>query len=168
MTFVKPNKTNICKKSDLVQTKEIFAKIIIDHFKPKGVCLDPSSGKNNVFFNNLPEPKFRCEIQDGIDFFEFKEKVNWIITNPPYSLYDKFLFHSFTISDNIVFLVPLTKAFKSIKIDKEITKFGGLKEVFHMGTGSRLGFPFGFPVGCLHYQKEYKGNIILTKAYEQF
>jgi len=168
MTFVKPNKTDISKKSDLVETKEIFAKIIIKHFKPAGICLDPSSGLNNVFYNNLPEPKYRCEILDGLDYFDFNKKVDWIITNPPYSLYDKFLLKSFEISENIVFLVPLTKAFKSIKIDKAIEKYGGLKEVLHMGTGSTIGFPFGFPVGCLYYKKNYKGPIEFNRIYEFF
>src|SRR4030067_583417 len=91
-----------------------------------------------------------------------KKKVDWIITNPPYSIYDHFLEKSFSIADNVVFLVPIVKAFKSKKTLKMTIDYGGLKEIVYMGGGRKHGFGFGFPVGCLHYQRNYKGECKIT------
>lgn len=164
MTYTKANKTGKSTPNDVVMTKPETAKWIINHFQPSGICLDPCAG-NNAFFDAMLEPKIRLEISEGTDFFEFNKNVDWIITNPPFSIYDNFLLHAFKISKNVVWFVPLNKAFKSQKIDKAIQNYGGLKEIVLMGGGSKHGFPFGFPVGCLHYQKFYVGDIKLTRNY---
>ena len=52
------------------------------------------------------------------------------------------------------------------KIDKAIQKFGGLKEIVLLGSGSKAGFSFGFPLCCLYYKKGFKGKIKLTRLYE--
>jgi len=165
MAFVKPNKTKIATPNDVVMTKKNTAKAIVQYFNPIGKCLEPCAGEN-AFYDVLPEPKQRCEISEGTDFFQHTEKVDWIITNPPFSIYDHFLLHSFEISDNVVFFVPLNKAFKSQKLENAIQKYGGLKEIVMMGSGGKHGFPFGFQVGCLHYQRDYKGDIKLTRMYD--
>jgi hypothetical protein len=164
MSFAKPNKTGKSTPNDVVMTKQETAKWIVNYFNPSGICLDPCAGEN-AFFDAMPQPKIRLEISDNLDFFEFNQKVNWIISNPPFSIYDKFLLHSFEIAENVVWFVPLNKAFKSKKIDEAIQKFGALKEIVMMGSGGKHGFPFGFPVGCLHYQKNYSGDIKLTRNY---
>ena len=88
--------------------------------------------------------------------------MDWIITNPPYSIYDQFLEHAFKIADNVVFFVPIAKAFKSNKVQEMVANYGGLKELIYMGGGSKHGFAFGFPVGCLHYQKGFVGDCKIT------
>lgn len=90
--------------------------------------------------------------------------VEWAITNPPYSIYDEFLQHAFRVADNVVFFVPIAKAFKSNKVQAMVNEYGGLKEIVYMGGGSKHGFGFGFPVGCLHYQRNYKGDCKITTA----
>ena len=53
----------------------------------KDIVLDPFKG-DGVFYNNLPEcNKVYCEIEEGKDFFKFEEKVDWIISNPPYRFF---------------------------------------------------------------------------------
>jgi len=164
--FVRPNKTGKQNQTDKIMTREDVAIKIIQHFKPVGIILDPAMG-SGVFYNNFPDRYLKdwCEIDKGRDFFDYNNFVGWIITNPPYSIYDKFLLKAFEVADNVVFLVPLAKAFKSQKIDKEIDKYGGLKEIVMLGSGGKIGFPFGFPVGCLYYKRGYKGDIKLTRMY---
>lgn len=159
------NKTGKATSSDTVATPQKTAEWIVNHFAPSGLSLDPCAG-GNVFYDLLPYPKHRCEIKDGIDFFNFDERVDWIITNPPYSIYDAFLQHAFEISENVVFFVPIAKAFKSMKIEKMVLAYGGLKEIVFMGGGGRHGFAFGFPVGCLYYKKGYKGSCKITHKME--
>lgn len=166
MKPTKPNKTDKATAADTVYTKDETAQFIIDYFNPKGIILDASAGKDAFYSKYKNEIKHRCEINDGIDFFEWSKKVDWIITNPPYSIYDKFLEHAFNVSDNVVFFCPIAKAFKSNKIQKMVDNFGGLKEIIYMGGGSKHGFAFGFPVGCLYYQRNYKDGLCkITNIY---
>jgi hypothetical protein len=164
----KANKTKEATASDTVYTKFETAKFIVDYFNPIGTICEPCSGED-VFYNLFQnEIKYKCEIQFGTDFFNFDTKVDYIITNPPYSIYDEFLKHSFSVADNVIFFVPIAKAFKSNKVQTMVEEYGGLKEILYMGGGSKHGFGFGFPVGCLHYQRNYKGNCKITNVMNQF
>jgi len=73
-----------------------------------------------------------------------------------------FLQKAFSVADNVVFFVPIQKAFKSDKTTKMIIEYGGLKEIVYMGAGGKHGFGVGFPVGCLHYQKGFVGDCKIT------
>lgn len=157
----KPNRTEHATASDSVMTPPNIAKLIVQKYQPSGFVLEPAKGTGNIY-NELPSPKDWCEITEGRNFFNYNNKVDWIITNPPYSIYDLFLKHCFEISDNVVFLVPIAKAFKSLKIERMVDEYGGLKEIWLMGGGNKCGFAFGFPTGCLYYQRNYKGLIKRT------
>jgi hypothetical protein len=159
-----PNKTEKATLSDSVQTNPEIAQMIIEHYKPSGLVLEPCRGNGNIY-NLLPSPKDWCEIVQGIDFFNWNKKVDWIITNPPYSIYDKFLEHCFKVADNVVLLVPIAKAFKSMRIEKLVDDYGGLKEIWLIGSGAKCGFAFGFPTGCLYYQRDYRDGLI-KRIYE--
>ena len=152
----KPNKTGVATASDDVQTNLETARWILNHYKPKGMILEPCRGTGN-FYNQFRQPKDWCEIKEGKDFFRWTETVDWIITNPPYSIYDDFLAHAFKVAHNVVFFVPIAKAFKSNKVQSMVDQYGGLKEIVYMGGGGKHGFAFGFPVGCLYYKRNFKG-----------
>jgi len=157
----KANKSGVATAADSVMTRKETAKFIYDWYKPEGSILEPAAG-SNVFYDMFCQPKYRCEITEGTDFFCWDKKVDWIITNPPYSIYDKFLEHCFCIADNTVLFVPVAKALKSNKIMKMVEKYGGLKEILYMGSGQQHGFAFGFPVGCLYYKRNYNGKTLIT------
>ena len=150
--------------NDLIMTNPDTAKWIVDYFNPQGLALDPCKG-NGAFYDAFNCNKDWCEITMGKDFFDYTNKVNWIITNPPFSIFDDFLLKSFDIADNIVFFCPLTKVFKGKRLDIKICEYGGIKEIIHMGGGNQHGFPFGFSTGCIHYQKNYKGDIKIIRNY---
>lgn len=153
-----PNRTGKQTASDTVMTPPEIAKIIVQEFNPQGLTLEPCRGTGNIY-NQLPEPKDWCEITQGRDFLDYRDRVDWIITNPPYSIYDIFLKKCFEVADNVVLLVPIAKAFKSMKIERMVDKYGGLKKIWLMGSGIKCGFAFGFPTGCLYYQRHYRDAI---------
>lgn len=157
----KPNKTQVATGADNVMTPPDIARFIVNYFQPHGECLDPCRGQG-AFYDALPTPKSWCEIKDGRDFLTYDAVVDWIITNPPYSIYDAFLLKAFAVSANVVFFCPIAKAFKSNKIEAAVLEYGGLKEIVFMGGGGAYGFDFGFPVGCLYYAKNYKGRCKIT------
>ena len=154
----KPNRTNKQTASDIVMTPFNIAKMMIKEFNPTGTILEPCRGTGNIY-NQLPKPKDWCEITQGKDFFDYYDNIDWIITNPPYSIYDLFLKKCFEVANNVVLLAPISKAFKSMKIERMVDNYGGLKKIWLIGSGTKCGFAFGFPTGCLYYKKGYKGMI---------
>lgn len=63
--------------------------------KPKDVVLDSAFGTGN-YYNNYPTWTTN---KYTTDFFNFNEKVDWIVTNPPYSKIDDYLKHSAEICE---------------------------------------------------------------------
>ena len=152
------NRTGRATASDSVMTPPDLAKRIIQCLQPTGLCLDPCRGQG-AFYNAMPSRKYWCEITEGRDFFHWKKQVNWIITNPPYSIYDRFLQKCFDVSNNVALLVPLAKAFKSLQVERMVEQYGGLRLIWLIGSGTKCGFAFGFPTGVLWYQKGWLGSI---------
>lgn len=115
-------------KADIVYTPESVAKSIIEWLNPTGICLDPCMG-DGAFYKNLPSVSDWCEIQKGRDFFEYNRKVDWIIGNPPYSIFESWLIHSFEIAHDVAYILPTNKVFQRRAIMKIINSWGGgLKE----------------------------------------
>lgn len=143
--------------SDVVYTPRAISKGIIDFLSPNGLCLDPCAG-DGVFFDFLPKGSLWCEIEKGKDFLLFDGKVDWVIGNPPYSIFEEFLLKAFDISDNVSFLVPTNKVFQRQLIMDRIGRYGGIKSILIYGSGQTIGFPFGFSVGNFHFKKDWSGE----------
>jgi hypothetical protein len=143
---------------DQVYTPDWVAEDMVKHFKPSGKILDPSAGAGDakVFLKYLPKGTKFCEIEDGFDFFVCTGKYDWIITNPPYSIFPEFLKHALNAAQNVVFLVPTFKIFNSGGIINQIRKFGWMKEIRFYGGGHKLGFPMGNITGAVHIVRGYK------------
>lgn len=96
--------------NDKIYTPDDVAKEIVRYFKPKGKILESCSGKG-AFLRALPKGTEHCEIDEGNNFFHYKNKVDWIVTNPPFSKLTDFLAHSMKISDNILWLINIPALF---------------------------------------------------------
>ncbi len=68
-------------------------------FKDNDFVLDPAYGKG-IFYKNFPDfvRKDFCEIDFNSDFFDYYNRVDWCVTNPPYSMIENWLKHSCEIS----------------------------------------------------------------------
>jgi hypothetical protein len=96
------------KPNDVIHTPVSVAHIMIDmcELKTDDLVLDPSAGSNKVFYNAFPDyvRKDYCEITESKDFFEYHNRVDCVIGNPPYSLWDKWLEHTMSISDKFCYI----------------------------------------------------------------
>ncbi len=142
--------------NDVVFTPEWLSEKICSMFDISGKVLEPCKGEG-AFLKYLPKDTDWCEIAEGRNFYDYDKQVDWIVTNPPYSDFNRFLDHSFSLAENIVLLVPMAKMFKSMGTIGSILEWGGIVSI-HVLPASKAGFPFGFPCGVYYLQKGYKGN----------
>ena len=94
-------------KNDDIHTPLQVAKLMIDlcDLQPGQKVLDCCFG-GGVFYNNYPDfvEKDYCDINQGKDFFDWDTKVDWVISNPPYSKWDAWLEHTMKICDNFCYI----------------------------------------------------------------
>jgi len=152
--------------NDRVYTPPELAYRIVGHFKPSGICLEPCSGKG-AFCEALQGRIgvsfiHECEIDDDIDFFGFNTKVDWIVTNPPWSQFRQFLKHSMELSDNIVFLSLMNAWFMKARV-RDMKQAGfGLKEALFLETPPKPWPQTGFQLAAVHIQRGYSGDMKIT------
>jgi hypothetical protein len=144
--------------ADIVMTDRVVARKIVEHFRPRGTVLDPCRG-GGAFFDEMPGADW-CEVRDGRDFFEWNTRVDWIVSNPPFSIFFEWLRHSMSLADDIVYLIPLGKVWQSNRVLRMVHEWGGIREILIVGNGRKeLGFPVGFAVGAVHFQRGYRGDM---------
>lgn len=153
-----PNRDYV--SDDVVQTPPEMAERLVRHFKPSGRVLEPCRGAGN-FLRVLPAGTEWCEIKEGRDFFAYTGRVDWIITNPPWSLIRTFLGHAMAVSDNVAFLLTINHVWTKARV-RDVQQAGfGLKEIALMEMPPE--FPqSGFQLGMVHFQRGWVGPIALT------
>jgi phage N-6-adenine-methyltransferase len=144
------------------QTNPAMARLIVEHFNPKGRILESSDGEG-AFSRAFPENEtlYRCEITEGSNFFDFNEKVDWIIGNWPYALYNEFARHSFELADNVVNLAHIGSVLTKARIRDFLSAGHGLKEIFSVDN-EQAGFPGGMGLAAFHWQRGWTGPVVHT------
>jgi len=156
-----PNRNYI--SNDDVMTPLSLCQDIINYFKPSGIILEPFKGTGN-FLKACPSMIY-CEMVEGKPFEEFDGRVDWIITNPPWSKIKTMLIKSCQVSKkHIVFLMTINHVFTKarIRITNDYNFY--LKDILYIPTPKE--FPqMGFQLGVIHWEKNYKGlvNILNLK-----
>lgn len=151
---------------DLVATPYPLAKQIVLHFRPTGLVLDPCRGPTRPFFRALRRYGCDvdwCELSEGRNFLDYAERVNWIITNPPWSKLRQFLEHAMRLADEVVFLAALS-AFTLRYRMKLIRDAGfGLREALLLDHPAKPWLASGFQLAAIHVQRAYGGAFQLTE-----
>lgn len=148
------------RPDDLIMTPDRIASDVVKHFNPTGRILDPCRG-DGAFTRQIPSADW-CEIREGRDFFAWHDPVDWIVSNPPYSIFSEFLRHSFVVARNIVYVIPVNKVYNSDRMMREIWAWGGVPEIHVLGGGAALNFPIGFCIGAVHFRRDYTGGTHVT------
>lgn len=148
---------------DIVYTPTTLAIEIIQHFPISGTVLEPCRG-GGAFYNNFPDHLVKdwCEIAEGRDFFDYKTKVDWIVTNPPWSKMREFIDHSTDIADNIVFLVTINHLMTKARMRILKQKKFGFKEIYGVKTPKKDWPQSGFQLAALHIQRGWNGPTAFT------
>jgi hypothetical protein len=144
------------KTSDYIETPYFIAYDMVKFFKPIERILDPCRGKNKVFYNILRCNW--CEILEGVDFFNYTNKVDWIIGNPPYSIFNKWIKHSYKISENIVYLLPLFKVFNPLSLIRLYRDTGHVKHIRFYDVDKKIPWSRSRPICAIYFKKDYFGD----------
>tara|TARA_R110002167_G_scaffold3059_3_gene14795 strand:+ start:1688 stop:2281 length:594 start_codon:yes stop_codon:yes gene_type:complete len=97
---------NRATPNDKIYTPLKVVDIMLDfcEYKEGQLVLEPARGLGAIY-DKLKTPKEYCEIEEDKDYFDYHNKVDIVITNPPYSILDKFLKHTYTLCDKFCFLI---------------------------------------------------------------
>jgi hypothetical protein len=145
--------------ADVVYTPDNVARDVVDFFKPTGRILEPCSG-DGAFLKYLPGADW-CEIEKGRDFFAEHRHFDWIVGNPPFSIFTDWLTHSFEIADNVVYVMMFSSLVNSITRLRQIQEYGGVKTNFILGTAREVGMTdFGYTCSAVHFQRNYRGGML--------
>ncbi|MGI8603655.1 MAG: hypothetical protein ACR2OZ_11740 [Verrucomicrobiales bacterium] len=147
------------ESNDDVQTPPDLAARIVRHFKPQGRILEPCCGDGS-FLRYLPGAEW-CEVKKGRDFFRWEERVDWIMTNPPWSRIRDFLQQAMKVADNVVFLMTVNHVWTKARLRDIRTRRFGLREICLVEMP--LSFPpSGFQLGAIHLQRNWSGPIAFS------
>ena len=81
------------------------------------ILLDPFYGYG-AFYSKFPyiNTKVWCEIDKGVDLFDYNQRVDWVISKPPFSKLTKVLNHCADICDKGFGLVMLSMYLNPIRV----------------------------------------------------
>lgn len=114
--------------SDYYQTPAYATELLYPYIDPNWVVWEPAAGLGAIVKAIVPRVKkvVVSEILDnGFDFLEDEIQIEFdaIITNPPFSLKDEFLFRCYQIGKPFALLMPLT-ALEGMYRHKAYRKYG--------------------------------------------
>jgi hypothetical protein len=134
---------------------------MIAFFNPHGSILDPCRGENKVFYNLL-----NCdwaEITEGRDFFKIKTQYDYIIGNPPYSIFNHWIKHSYAIAKNIIYLLPTFKVYNALSLMRLFYAKGHIKHIRMYDTGNKISWARSRPICAVHFEVGYFGTTSYSK-----
>ena len=149
-------------EKDIVMTPEYLAKEIIEHYNPSGVILDPSRGTGAFYDNFQSDEKDWCELAEEKDFLTYDKKVDWIITNPPWSKMRDFMLHGMKVADNIVYLTTINHYTTKRRIREMRENNFAIKEIYCVPTPTKPWPQLGFQLAAVHTQRGYDGGITMS------
>ena len=150
------NPSTRAQGNNRIYTPEWAVDDMITFFKVSGKVLDPCRGLGA--FSDKIHNCLWCEIDEGLDFYDWKESVDCTIGNPPYSEIRKFTLHAMSFSDRIIFLIPVWKAFNALGLMQASKLYGDVKRIRVYGGGGKLGFPMGNAVGAVEWCKGWRSG----------
>ena len=115
---------NSCAESDECYTPNLALDPLLKYLPKDKILYDCTSGKSLNIVNYLNNKGFKCIGSENRDFLtsDFKE-YDVIITNPPYSIKDKFIEKCYEIGKPFALLLPVS-SLQGIKRVSMFKKYG--------------------------------------------
>jgi len=112
-------------RPDNFQTPITALEPIIKYIPKEYVIWEPACGNGNIvnFFQSNGYTINGTDVKDGFDFFNNQIDCDCIITNPPYSIKDKWLERVYQLNKPFMLLLPIT-ALEGKKRQKLYSEYG--------------------------------------------
>lgn len=150
------------KGNDIVMTPPALAQAIVRALGPTGRVLDAARGEG-AFYNTGAFTDW-TEISEGRDFFEWKERTDWVITNPPFSIFRKFLKHAMSVSDNVALLCHVPGLLGQRARNRDVEAAGFAPRLLLVFDAPPPPWPqMGFEWAVCWWQKGWKGPLQIQK-----
>jgi hypothetical protein len=134
-----------------------LARALVQALQPRGVILEPCAGSGH--FVRALRPYGRvvwCEIDRGRDFFDWTERVDWIVTNPPWSQFRAFLAHALRVADHVALMASINHVWTKSRRELVRQAGFGLARIIEFETPKA--FPSsGFQIGMVVLVRGYAG-----------
>src|SRR5688572_1901091 len=140
------------RSNDTVMTPQWLADAIVDELRPSGVLLEPCSG-DGAFVAALSRYGVvkSCNSLAQENFYFWGERVDWIVTNPPWSDFRGFLSHAMGLASHVVFLATVNHWWTKRRVDDVRTAGFGYRTL--LLTPWPKEFPAsGFQLGAMHLE----------------
>ena len=110
----------ICNRNDECYTPKYAVKPILEYIEPKSIIWCPFDTKDSEYVKVLSKEGhtvIKSHLDDGNDFFNYfpKEHIEYIISNPPYSIKYEVFKRLFELSIPFAMLVGVVGLFESQK-----------------------------------------------------
>lgn len=141
-------------------TPQWLADMLVKRLNPSGRMLEPCSGQGS--FVNAMRPYGQvssCDISKDHPGFEWwTERVDWIVTNPPWSQFRLFLVHSMEVADHVALLSTVNHWWTKRRV-AEVRKHGfGYRTLLLCPWPDE--FPAsGFQLGMMLIERGYNGGL---------
>ncbi len=154
---------------DMIETPLELARLIVNHYAPSGRQLDPCRGAS-PFYSAMTERNQGevtwCEVIEGVDFFDAysgeEVVIDWVITNPPWSIFRRFLIRSMEISNNVIFLGTLTHFITRARL-RDVRDHGfGMREALLVDQPGPPWPSSGFQLAAVHLQRDWLGPLTFS------
>jgi hypothetical protein len=141
--------------------------VFLPHIKSTDSVLEPCRGEGAFIraYARCDITNFDwCEIKEGRDFFHPHKKVDWIISDPPFSKIRRFTAHAYTIADNVVWLgmIGHNLSFRRRFNDMDEAGFA-IREVIRVKTPPKPWPQSGFQIGVVHFQRGWRGKTTFSE-----
>ena len=146
---------------DRVQTPLALAQAIAKAFQPSGTILEPCAGTGNFVRALRPYGSVvSCEIDRGDDFFTWTGRVDWIVTNPPWSQYRRFLAHALEVADRVAFVSTLNHLWTRSRRELVRRAGFGLEKIIEFDAPKEWPST-GFQLGMVLLIRGYQGACVV-------
>jgi len=155
---------------DIVMTPQYLANEVVSYLPLYGTVLEPAAG-TGAFVNamkplvgNTIDELHSCELSEGTNFLDWDKKVDWVVSNPPWSKHRDFTNHAYTIAENIVWLITVNHCIGYRARLRDMKEAGwGVVNIIKVDPPQAKEYPdwpqSGFQLGVVWYQKGYNGPM---------
>lgn len=163
---MKSQPTPAYQSDDRVMTPPSLAQELVDALQPSGSILEPCAG--SMAFVKALEGYGHvswCELDEGRDFFSWTTPVDWIVTNPPWSVFRRVLEHSLTLASHVALMATVNHWWTRRRVSAIHGAGFGFQRLLLFERPETFR-PTGFQLGMMLVSRGYRGPLKIERLGE--